>query len=225
MLMYSARYLFLLLSFLVVAQSCSNEQNEMSSGENAEYAQSAEQVSPVLTGTQIPDVTVRNSEGKQISLNSLIQEKPTVLIFYRGGWCPYCSQHMAELQQIEDEIVDIGYQIIAVSPDQPEYLRESREEYDLSYSLYSDSPMTASKAFGIAFQVYDETYRQYKENDMDFVERSGYDHKLLPVPAVFLVNPDGMVTFQYVNPDYKTRINGDVLLTAAEAYFPESNTD
>lgn len=223
--MHPVKYLSLLLGILIAVQSCSNEQDKISSSENVEYAQSAEQVTPVLTGTQIPDVTVRNSKGEQVSLNSLIQEKPTVLIFYRGGWCPYCNKHMAELQQIEDEIVDIGYQIIAVSPDKPEYLQESREEHNLSYSLYSDSPMTASKAFGIAFRVDDATYRQYKESDMDFVERSGYEHKLLPAPAVFLVNPDEMITFQYVNPDYKTRINGDVLLTAAKVYFPERNTD
>lgn len=184
------------------------------------YAEDAQQVTPALTGTTIPDANVKTVDGETISIKEIVSQKPTVLIFYRGSWCPYCNKHLAELQKAEQQLVDMGYQILAVSPDQPKHLKTSISKHELSYRLLSDSPMNLSKAFGLAFKVDDRTVERYKENGIDLEKNSGYDHHLLPVPAVFLVNPDGLITFQYVNPNYKTRIKSEVLLSAAKAYHP-----
>ncbi len=188
---------------------------------SSDYAMQASDVNPVLTGTRIPDVTLRNVEGDTVRLRDKVSEKPTVLVFYRGGWCPYCNRHMAELQQAEQKITEMGYQILAVSADRPEKLRESVNEHDLEYTLLSDSPMEASKAFGLAFKVDDATVKRYKENGIDLEGDSGYDHHLLPVPAVYILDTEGNIKFQYVNPDYRTRIKSKVLLAAAEAYYPD----
>lgn len=185
------------------------------------YAEEAAGVTPILTGTRIPDVSVRNIDGDSVNLRNLISRDPTVLIFYRGGWCPYCNKHMAELQQVEERLVDMGYQILAVSPDRPEKLKESISKHDLSYTLLSDSPMIASSAFGLAFKVDQKTLKRYDQIGIDLEESSGYDHHLLPVPAVFLVDTEGMIRFKYVNPDYKVRVKSKVLLAAAETYLPE----
>ncbi|NGP89478.1 peroxiredoxin-like family protein [Fodinibius halophilus] len=187
------------------------------------YAQKATEVNPVLTGTTIPNSSVKTVDGNTVKLKKLVSQKPTVLIFYRGGWCPYCNRHLAELQRIEQQLVDMGYQILAVSPDRPEILKKSISKHDLDYTLLSDSPMNLTKAFGLAFKVDNKTVKRYKEVGIDLEKNSGHNHHLLPAPAVYLINPDGLITFQYVNPNYKTRINSKVLLTAAEAYYPESN--
>jgi peroxiredoxin len=188
------------------------------------YAEDAAEINPVLTGTTIPDATIKTVDGQTVQLKNLVSKQPTVLIFYRGSWCPYCNKHLAELQQVEKKLVETGYQIMAVSPDRPGKLKESIQTHDLDYTLLSDSPMELSKAFGLAYKVDEGTVKRYKENGMDLEKNSGYDHHLLPVPAVFLINPDGLITFQYVNPDYKTRVNGNVLLTAAKAYYPKEGT-
>ena len=188
------------------------------------YADDPKQVNPILTGTTIPDAAVKTIEGKTVSIQELVRQQPTVLIFYRGGWCPYCNRHMAELQQSQQQLVDMGYQILAVSPDRPEKLKKSISKHNLDYTLLSDSPMNLSKAFGLAFKVDQSTLDRYAEMGIDLEESSGYDHHLLPVPAVYLINPDGLVTFQYVNPDYKTRIKSEVLISAAKAYLPEQSS-
>ena len=209
------------LSLATFLYGCSSDSSqERQETTQSDYAEDASGVSPVLTGTTIPDISLLTAEGEQTSTREIVSQKPTVLIFYRGGWCPYCNRHLAELQQAHHELTRIGYQVVAVSPDQPEYLRKSMNEKDLGYTLLSDSPMKVSRAFGLAFKVDSGTVQRYKRNGMDLAERSGYDHHLLPVPAVYLVNPDGLITFQYVNPDYKTRIKPSVLIAAAEAYYP-----
>ena len=47
---------------------------------------SADEVSPVLVGTQVPDGTLRTEQGQEISLSELRAGTPAVLVFYRGHW-------------------------------------------------------------------------------------------------------------------------------------------
>ncbi|WP_421775427.1 peroxiredoxin-like family protein [Gracilimonas sp.] len=186
-----------------------------------DYANSANEVSPLLISSEIPDVAVKNIKGETISLRDKVSEQPSILVFYRGGWCPYCSRHLADLKKIEEDLYEIGYQVLAISPDRPEKLKATLNENELGYTLLSDSPMNATKAFGLAFKVDTETVERYKSIGIDLEGDSGYDHHLLPAPAVYIVNTEGKVRFNYVNPNYKERIDGDVLLTAAKAYYEE----
>lgn len=193
--------------------------NQTTTAQERDFALSAEEVTPLLIGATVPDVELKSIDGKSQKLQELVGQKPTVLIFYRGGWCPYCSRHMMELQKIENEIVELGYQILAVSPDKPEELSKSMVKGELSYTLLSDSPMDVSKAFGIAWKMDDKGVARYLEVGIDLEKSSGYTHHLLPAPAVFIINTEGKIRFTYVNPDYKERINGDVLIAAAKAYL------
>ena len=73
-------------------------------------------ISPLLIGEKVPKIKVRSAKGKKVSLYKLLREKPIVLIFYRGGWCPFCNVHLAEMQGIESAVRDLGYQLVAISP-------------------------------------------------------------------------------------------------------------
>jgi len=105
--------------------------------------------------------------------------------------------------------------VIAISPDRPKELLESREAEGLGYALYSDSEMTAARAFGIAFQLSPEEVEKYAGYGIDLEDASGREHHQLPVPSVFLVAPGGEIRFTYSNPDYRVRPENAVLLEAA----------
>lgn len=175
-------------------------------------------VSPLLIGATIPDLTLLDIDDQPVSLQKLVADKPTMFIFYRGGWCPYCNLHLSELKQVEEEISALGWQIVAISVDRPEVLKETLTEGALNYTLLSDSPAEAIKAFGLAYEVEQSVVERYKDAGIDFEKNSGYKHHILPAPAVYLVNKEGKIRFQYVNPNYKERINGEILLAAAKAY-------
>ncbi len=91
----------------------------------------------------------------------------------------------------------------------------------MQFELLSDSQMTAAKAFGIAYRVSDAYYERLREFGNDLEEASGEKHHLLPVPAVFIVGTDGMIKFEYVNPNYRVRLDADVLLAAVKAALKE----
>lgn len=209
---HCSKSIFLLIVIIVLTAPFLQAQN---------YAETADKVTPLLISSEIPDVSLKNIEGETVNLRSKVYEQPTVLVFYRGGWCPYCNRHLAELKQIEEDLYEIGYQILAISPDRPEKLKATLNENELDYTLLSDSPMNVTKAFGLAFKVDSKTVERYKSLGIDLEADSGYDHHLLPAPAVYIVNTEGIVRFNYVNPNYRERINGDVLLSAAKAYYEE----
>jgi len=119
----------------------------------AQVAATAEDISPLLIGEKIPEINITSIEGESKAITSVLEEQKSVLIIYRGGWCPFCNVHLAEVGQLEEEIRALGYQIIAISPDSPESLQASVDKQQLNYSLYSDAGGDLIKAMGLAFQA------------------------------------------------------------------------
>ena len=152
-----------------------------------------------------------------MNLPAAAKEQPLVLIFYRGGWCPYCNVHLGQLQEIDPQLRELGYRIVAVSPDRQEKMAESLDKTKMTYTLLSDSSMAAAKAFGLAFEVDAEMLKKLDSYNIDIEDASGEQHHMLPVPAVFLVGTDGVIDFVYANPDYKIRIDPEVLLAEAKS--------
>jgi len=105
--------------------------------------------------------------------------------------------------------------VIAISTDRPAKLEESRKANNLGYTLYSDSPLTAARAFGIAFQLSDDEVRMYLDYGIDLEAASGQKHHQLPVPSAFLVEAGGTIQWVYSNPDYKIRPDNAAILKAA----------
>lgn len=168
-----------------------------------------EDISPLLIGETVPDLQLTQMDGSSTDFGAVLNGKKTILIFYRGGWCPYCNSHLSELQKIEPKLKELGYQIIAVSPDVPAKLNESDQKHDLSYQLYSDVKGELMGKMGIAFQA-PERYQKMLLN-ITAEENKGW----LPVPSVFIVNDKKQIVFEYISPDFKHRMNGDLLLAVA----------
>ena len=112
----------------------------------AEIAASATEIRPILLGSKLPDVALRTLEGEATTLARQVGGKPAILVFYRGGWCPYCNLQLSDLRLIEDRAKALGYQMIAISPDRPEELAKTLDAGDLTYTLLSDSQANAMKA-------------------------------------------------------------------------------
>lgn len=170
---------------------------------------------PLAVGEKMPNANVRQADGETVNLSELTRNQNTVLVFYRGGWCPYCTTQLKELVQIEARLREAGWQIIALSPDSPAKLREALEESEFPYQLISDNEVNAAKAFGLAFTVDDKGFDRLKGFGIDLEAASGRDHRMLPVPGVFLVDETGTISFAHHDPDYKKRLSTEEILDAA----------
>lgn len=182
----------------------------------AEAVSDPKLIRPLPVGARLPAFTVRDVHGTPVEFMPDKLMAPVVLIFYRGGWCPYCNAHLAGLRTAEEKLLEMGFQVIFLSADRPELLRTSLKEPDVRYTLLSDSRMEAARALGIAFRVDDATFEKYRSHGVDLEKVSGEKHHELPVPAVFLADRTGAIRFVYANADYKVRIQSEELLAAAQ---------
>lgn len=193
---YNALIVFLLISVSSVAQ----------------VAEKAEDISPLLIGETIPSIKLTTVENKNVLTSDLFKNGPTVLLFYRGGWCPYCNAHLAAVGELSEEIRDLGYQIVAVSPDSPEKLMESLEKQDLDYQLVSDANGQFSQEMGLAYSA------PKKYNSLLSSYSGGGNTGFLPVPALFVVDIQGVILFEYISPDYENRIQTPLLLEVVKHF-------
>lgn len=176
---------------------------------------SAEAAKPLAKGAALPTVpTLKTATGAAFDLAKATAGKRTVVIFYRGGWCPYCMTHLAELAKLQDTFAANDVQVLAVSPDSVETLAAYGDDKQFPYTLLSDADSSAAKAFGIAFDVDAPTQGKLKEYGIDLRKASGTDQAVLPVPSVFVVNGEGTITFSHSNPDYRKRLSGTEVLAA-----------
>lgn len=185
------------ISFLAVAQ--------------AELPKSATDISSLLVGEKMPNLTLKSADDASVNLDDLFAKKRTILVFYRGGWCPYCNIQLAALGESEKELLELGYQIVAVSPDSPKNLKVTDEKEKLNYLLLSDSNGELTRAVGIAFQAPMMAKTKLSKSS------EGINNSFLPVPTVFIINEKGEIQFEHITPDYKHRITTELLIAAAKA--------
>lgn len=184
-------------------------------------ARSAETTKPLRSGQRAPAFVVRDVNAAEYLFDPNALESPTVIITFRGGWCPYCNLHLAELRAVIPEIAAMGVDVLFLSGDRPELLYASLERdiqddvVALDYRIYSDAESQAAIAFGTAFRV-DEGYIEWlEEKGRDYQDSSIDRDRILAVPAVYAIDQTGMIRFDFVEPNYKVRLPADELLEVA----------
>lgn len=175
-------------------------------------------ICPLKNSESIPSALLSTITGEEIDLKKYVGERPVVLVFYRGGWCPYCIRHLSALQEIKPQIDSLGFELIAITPDDFTHLDSSITRVgDLEYKLFSDKNCNAINAFGIGWKIDDKLYAKYKNKyNMDIEWWTGTTTHILPVPSVFIIS-DGKIQYQHVDPVYKKRLSPIVLLSMLES--------
>ncbi|WP_168566092.1 peroxiredoxin-like family protein [Crateriforma spongiae] len=178
----------------------------------AGIAPTAQQTDPIGVGADLPEVEVTSIKGEDVSLRDIADGKPTVLVFFRGGWCPICSRHTAELIKVHPKIQEAGAQIVAISPDNESSSKDNIAKNSIPFPVFSDADVSAAKAFGLAFQVDDGTLEKYKGYGIDLEKASGFDHHALPIPAVYITDANGKIVYAHSDPNYRERLDPKKIL-------------
>jgi peroxiredoxin len=164
-------------------------------------------------GDHVPMITMMSSNSEEISLESLYREQPLVVIFYRGYWCPVCSQHLSEFAERAIEIEKAGAQIIAVTPETYENTEKTVNKTGVDFTIISDADGSVMKAFDVQFDVTDDYYEMIEANlHASIRETNANNQASLPVPATFIIDTNGKLVYTQFNPDYKQRASVDDIL-------------
>ena len=172
------------------------------------------EICPIKVSDSVPNSIIYNNLGEAINLKTYVGEKPTIIVFYRGGWCPYCMRHLSALRDIKNQIDSLGFNLIAITPDDFAKLDSSIVRSNNSdYTIFSDKNINAISDFGIGWQINDTLYEKYKNDyGMDIELWTNSTNHILPVPSVFIIK-NGIIKFQHVDPNYSKRLSPELLLT------------
>ena len=160
----------------------------------------------VKVGDRLDTFTLDDATGTPVSLEQIVATGPAVVVFYRGGWCPYCNLALRAYQRdLLPELDRFGARLVAISPQSPDQSLSTAEKADLSFTVLSDPGSRLAEKIGIAFQQADEVLAAQRQLGLDLAQVNAEGATRLPRPTVLVVDQGQMVRFVDVQPDYTAR--------------------
>lgn len=163
-------------------------------------------------GSDAPNATLKTIEGETVELASLVGDAPVVVMFYRGGWCPYCNKSLSAWAEKIDIVKSLGAEIIAISPETVENAAETLAKNEFPYTILVDDQFSAADAFNVRFTVDDNTQTRYKGFGIDLEKANADSSWDLPHPGTFVIGTDGKIKYAWVQEDYRTRADPDEVI-------------
>ena len=160
-----------------------------------------------------PDFSGKDQFGKTITLKSLLKKGNVVLVFYRGEWCPYCNRYLKELEESLLTISAKGASVVAVTPEKPEYVAKSIEKTKATFPILHDEALKIMKSYDVAYKLDSKALNKYKKINVDLNEINGaVNSENLPVPAVYVIDQQGIIVYRFFDPDYTNRASISTLM-------------
>lgn len=163
-------------------------------------------------GTEAPDIELTDTAGNTVNFSKEV--KNTVVVFYRGAWCPYCLRQLDSIQKEVFSKLDEKSQLVSISVDRLPVAKKMKDKQGYNFRVVSDSKAKSLKAFNIINKLDDELVQKYKASyKIDVEGDSGETHHMVAHPAVFVIK-NGKITFADVHTDYKKRTKNSEILKA-----------
>jgi len=161
----------------------------------------------LFINSKAPEFKVKDQSGVELSLKELRKKGPVVLVFYRGNWCPYCNKELKRLQDSLQFITAKGAQVIAITPEAKEGINKTIEKTGAVFPILYDADMKIAKAYQVSFEVDGKTVGRYKGFGTDLLAINQQKQKaFLPVPAIYIINKEGSITYRFFDADYRKRL-------------------
>lgn len=152
-------------------------------------------------GDHLPDFALDDGAGRTWTSGELLDRGPLVLALFRGDWCPYCDLTMAALEAARPAIEALGGTAVGIIPDGREHVARTAVRRGIGYVLLSDPANAFSRTCGLAYDLSLDHIRLHRERGRDLPARHGDSTWRLPVPAVFVVEPNGRVSYAFADVD------------------------
>jgi peroxiredoxin len=159
----------------------------------------------VTVGAVAPDFELQGIDGTLVSLHELCRRGPSILSFFRGGWCPFCSMELRAYQNLVESIEALGASLVAISPEKPELLAQVAGDNELSFPVLSDRDNQVAHRYGLVYTVPEALRAIYEGFGLDLPQRHETTTFELPIPATYLVDRHCRIRRAFVNLDQTQR--------------------
>src|SRR6187399_3155231 len=142
-------------------------------------------------GDPFPPFTLPDDDGRLVRLEQLLEKGPAVISLNRGHWCSYCRIELEGLQGIHADVVERGASIVAITPDKQHYARRLKARCNLTFPVLSDMDNAFAMSLGLVVWCGTEIRALYERAQLDLAESQGNAGWMIPIPATYVVGPDG----------------------------------
>ncbi len=154
----------------------------------------------IKIGSPLPEVSLLDVQGNSLNTQHLT-DRPAILIFYRGNWCPLCMAQVKELAERYREISAYGVRVALISPQPHSNTVGLAKKFDVDFDFLTDSENRAARILGINSDNGLPTGLQVLGYDSDTV-----------MPTVIITGRDGAVIWVHETDNYRVRPDPDVYL-------------
>jgi len=155
-------------------------------------------------GDTAPNFTLQNATGQTVELKEYLKKGKVILTWYRGGWCPYCNFTLQHLQRELPNFNALGANLIALTPELPDYSLSTKEKNELKFEVLSDIDNKVAREYGLVFYLGDEVARLYNES-FNLIGYNGNEDNELPLAATYIIDQSGKIEYAFVEADYRVR--------------------
>jgi len=167
-------------------------------------------------GDKAPNFEGVNQAGDTVSLTTMLADGPIVLTFYRGEWCPYCNKYLSALDENYPEMKKLRANLVAISPELPEYINEMAKKMEHPYTIISGGT-SIMQQYGLDFQMAKKTINKYKIFGINLSKSNGNEDNTLPIPATYVIDKKGTIVYKHFDENYKVRAEVEEILSALES--------
>jgi peroxiredoxin len=168
-------------------------------------------------GAKVSNFNLSNHNGETIELTDLLNKGPVIISFYRGGWCPYCNLELKALNNYLPQFKTQSAQLIAISPQLPDETLSTAQKNALEFDVLSDVSNKVADQFGLLFTLDERIQALYTQFGIDFEKYYGDKSYKLPLPATYVINQQGIITYAFLNEDYTLRAEPADVMAALES--------
>lgn len=159
----------------------------------------------LFLNSKAPDFKAKDQQGNDVRLKDLLKKNRVVLVFYQGEWSPYCNKYLQKLEDSLQLIKDKGAIVVAVTPEQPESIAKTIEKTKAEYLILHDTELKIMKGYEVEFEVSENALKRYRNGGIKLDEVNGKNGNFLPVPATYIIDKEGYITYRFFNQDNKKR--------------------
>ena len=174
-------------------------------------------------GDMAPDATLTNFNGESVQLSSLWQEGPVVLMWYRGGWCPYCNIQLQAMNAALKDIQGAGARLVVLSPEIAEKAKETAAKTGAAFVAFQDTDSAVARDYGLVYQLDEAIVPMYRDR-LKLNEFNGNDKMELPLAATYVIDKDGVIQYAFLDADYKKRAEPSDVVAAVKALAEKSSS-
>lgn len=157
----------------------------------------------LTAGQTAPMFVLPEANGDSVALADLLADGPVVVMWYRGGWCPYCNMQLKAMEHVLPYFDEANASLVAISPELPDSALSTQEQNELGYIVLSDVGNEVAKQYGVAYELPGELGDRFKGR-LGAYNTEAYATQL-PLAVTYVIDTDSTITWAYIDPDYRKR--------------------